>query len=42
VPVILGDGRPVFAGAERTNLKLLQTHQFADGNVWSCYQPIAD
>jgi dihydrofolate reductase len=32
-PVILGQGRSVFAGAGKTNLKLLKTRQFTSGNV---------
>ena len=39
-PVILGQGRSLFAGAGRTNLKLLKTHQFTSGNVLLYYQPI--
>ena len=39
-PVVLGQGRSLFAGADRTNLKLLKTHQFTSGNVLLCYQPI--
>src|ERR1700722_14394799 len=39
-PVILGQGRSLFAGACRTSLKLLKTRQFTSGNVLLCYQPI--
>jgi dihydrofolate reductase len=39
-PVILGQGRSLFAGAGRTSLKLLKTRQFTSGNVLLCYQPI--
>jgi dihydrofolate reductase len=41
-PVILGQGRSLFAGAGRTNLKLLKTQQFTSGNVLLCYQPITN
>jgi dihydrofolate reductase len=39
-PVILGQGRSLFAGADRTTLKLLKTQQFTSGNVLLYYQPI--
>src|ERR1700691_4206523 len=39
-PVILGQGRSLFAGAGRTSLKLLKTQQFTSGNVVLYYQPI--
>jgi dihydrofolate reductase len=39
-PVILGQGRSLFAGAGRTSLKLLTTQRFASGNTLLCYQPI--
>ena len=39
-PVILGQGRSLFAGAGRANLKLLTTKQFTSGNVLLCYQPM--
>ena len=39
-PVVLGQGRSLFAGACRTSLKLLKTRQFTSGNVLLCYQPI--
>jgi dihydrofolate reductase len=39
-PVILGQGRSLFAGAGKTSLKLLKTQQFTSGNVLLCYQPI--
>jgi dihydrofolate reductase len=39
-PVILGQGRSVFAGAAKTGLKLLRTRQFASGSVMLYYQPI--
>ena len=38
-PVILGQGRSLFAGAGKTCLKLLKTRQFTSGNVLLCYQP---
>jgi dihydrofolate reductase len=39
-PVILGQGRSLFAGAGKTSLKLLKTRQFTSGNVLLHYQPI--
>jgi dihydrofolate reductase len=39
-PVILGIGRPLFEGAEKTDLKLQKTQQFGSGNVLLRYQPI--
>ena len=39
-PVILGQGRSLFAGAGRTSLQLLKTRQFTSGNVLLHYQPI--
>ena len=41
-PVILGQGRSLFAGADRTSLKLLKTQQFTSGNVLLYYQPITN
>ena len=41
-PVILGQGRSLFAGAGRTSLKLLKTRQFTSGNVLLYYQPITN
>lgn len=41
-PVILGQGRSLFAGAGQTSLKLLKSQQFASGNVLLCYQPITN
>jgi dihydrofolate reductase len=41
-PVILGQGRSLFAGAGKTGLKLLKTRQFTSGNVLLCYQPITN
>ena len=32
-PVILGQGRSLFAGAGKTSLQLLKTRQFTSGNV---------
>lgn len=40
-PVILGWGSPLFAGAAKTGLKLLETRPFASGNVLLRYQPVA-
>ena len=37
-PVILGQGRSLFAGAGRTGLKLLKTRQFTSGNVLLYYR----
>lgn len=39
-PVILGQGRSLFAGAGKTGLKLLKAQQFNSGNVLLYYQPI--
>ena len=41
-PVVLGQGRSLFAGAGRTSLKLLKTRQFTSGNVLLYYQPITN
>ena len=41
-PVILGQGRSLFAGAGKTSLKLLKTQRFTSGNVLLYYQPIAN
>ena len=41
-PVILGQGRSLFAGSGKTSLKLLKTQQFTSGNVLLCYRPIAN
>ena len=41
-PVILGQGRSVFAGAGTTSLKLLKSRQFTSGNVLLSYQPITN
>ncbi len=38
-PLILGQGRSLFAGAGKTSLKLLKTQQFTSGNVLLYYQP---
>jgi dihydrofolate reductase len=40
-PVVLGDGHPVLAGAERMELELLRIRQFASGNVLLTYGPRA-
>ena len=39
-PIILGQGRSLFAGAEKTSLQLLKTRQFTSGNVLFHYRPI--
>ena len=39
-PVILSQGRSLFAGAGKTALKLLKTRQFTSGNVLLYCQPI--
>ena len=40
VPVVLGDGTPIFKGLkDRINLKLTSTRSFKNGNVLVCYQP---
>jgi dihydrofolate reductase len=40
VPVVLGDGTPVFKGLKgRLSLKLTSTRTFRNGNVLLCYQP---
>ena len=39
-PVILGQGRSLFAGAGKTSLQLLKSRQFTSGNVLLHYQPI--
>ena len=41
-PVILGQGRSLFAGVGKTSLKLLKTQRFTSGNVLLYYQPIAN
>jgi dihydrofolate reductase len=41
-PVILGQGRSLFAGAGQTSLKLMKTQPFTSGNVLLCYQPITN
>jgi dihydrofolate reductase len=38
-PVVLGQGRSLFAGASRTSLELLKIQQFASGNVLLYYRP---
>ena len=41
-PIVLGKGRPLFAGIQDTlNLKLAKTRSFANGKVYLCYQPAA-
>jgi dihydrofolate reductase len=41
-PVMLGQGRSLFAGADTTSLKLLKTQQFTSGNTLLAYQPITN
>jgi dihydrofolate reductase len=41
-PVVLGQGRSLFAGAGRTSLKLLKTRHFTSGNILLSYQPITN
>ena len=41
-PIVLGKGRPLFAGIQDTlNLKLTKTRAFGNGKVFLCYQPVA-
>jgi dihydrofolate reductase len=41
-PIILGKGKPLFAGvAERLTLKRITTRTFGNGNVLVCYEPMA-
>jgi len=41
-PIILGDGKTMFAGLKaRLALKLTQSRTFANGNVLLCYEPAA-
>jgi dihydrofolate reductase len=41
-PIVLGKGRPLFDGIEKTlNLKLTKTRAFNNGKVYLCYQPVA-
>lgn len=41
-PIVLGRGRTMFDGIkEKLNLKLTKTRNFANGNVFLCYQPVA-
>ena len=37
-PVVLGEGRPLFQTADRTNLKLVRTRTFDSGNVLLYYE----
>jgi len=37
-PVILGKGKPMFKNVKKTNLKLLKTREFANGNILLCYK----
>jgi dihydrofolate reductase len=39
VPVILGNGKPLFKGVKMTNLKLLETRSFKNGIVLLRYKP---
>jgi hypothetical protein len=38
-PVALGGGRPVLAGAPRTDLELTAVRQFGSGNVLLTHRP---
>lgn len=38
-PVLLGRGTPLFEGADRAGLTLLETRSFGSGNVLLAYQP---
>ncbi len=39
-PILLGQGKPMFAGiTARLNLKLTKTRIFGNGNVLLCYEP---
>ena len=38
-PVVLGNGHPVLAGADQTQLELVRIRQFASGNVLLTYKP---
>jgi dihydrofolate reductase len=40
-PVVLGEGRTMFDGVEKLNLKLTKTRAFGNGNVLLCYEPMA-
>jgi len=40
VPVVIGAGRPLFAGLTlKLNLRLADTRSFANGNVLLTYEP---
>jgi dihydrofolate reductase len=40
-PIVLGDGRTMFAGVkEKLNLKRTNSRTFSNGNVLLCYEPI--
>ncbi len=40
-PVVLGGGKPLFAGIhDRLRLNLLRTRTFQSGNVLLCYEPV--
>jgi dihydrofolate reductase len=39
VPIILGNGKPLFKGVKMTNLKLLETRSFKNGIVLLRYKP---
>jgi dihydrofolate reductase len=41
-PIVLGKGRPLFDGIEKTlNLKLNKTRAFGNGKVYLCYEPVS-
>jgi len=40
-PIVLGDGKTLFEGAEeKMGLKLVKTRAFGNGNVLLCYEPV--
>ena len=42
-PVILGQGRTIFAGLkERKNVEFLSSRSFASGNIMLCYAPVGN
>jgi dihydrofolate reductase len=40
-PVVLGDGKRVFADVGETQLRLRESQSFDKGLVWLCYEPKA-
>jgi dihydrofolate reductase len=39
IPVVLGSGHPILAGADQTQLELVRIRQFASGNILLTYKP---